>query len=315
MRRKPGGPGGGSYPRRYWCFSSPTMRVAAALQAADLAHRERGAAGQLGVAGEHGGAAWWPRAGRSRPENRCELRVVERRDDARPRRSARRGPASARSPRRPAAGSRCRRRRSGRPPRAGPRRGWPGRWRRCPARRAARWTPKGSISAIAVSITLRRSRVKATTPQYLWSKAASAASSSGSRAARICTRPCACSALFSSPVMLPLASRRSSSRAEAARPCEKCSIFCGRPSSKIRISSRRRSVTGRPRLSTAVAERMTRSVPLGEARQLGRGPASRSESDQEERGHGARERRPSTPHYRSCRHGPSSRRVTCITAV
>ena len=43
-----------------------------------------------------------------------------------------------------------------------------------------------------------------------------------------------------------------------SRPGEKCSSFWGRPSSMTRNSSRRRSVTGRPWLSRAVAERTTR---------------------------------------------------------
>ena len=49
-------------------------------------------------------------------------------------------------------------------------------------------------------------------------------------------------------------------RAGRPRPPWKWAIGCARPSSTMRNSSRRRSVTGRPLPSTAVAENTTRSL-------------------------------------------------------
>ena len=52
-------------------------------------------------------------------------------------------------------------------------------------------------------------------------------------------------------------------RALESREDEKCSSLWGRPSSKMRSSAGLRSWTGRPRESTAVAERVTSSARAG----------------------------------------------------
>ena len=119
--------------------------------------------------------------------------------------------------------------------------------------------PYGSISAMARRIS-SRSVVKRTTPQYLLSKAASAASSRGWSAPRICTAAMRVLVDLSAPFMLPLASKSSRMRARESVEEEKCSSFWGRPSSKMRSSPGLRSTTGRPWESTAVAERVTRAV-------------------------------------------------------
>src|SRR5258708_27469497 len=65
---------------------------------------------------------------------------------------------------------------------------------------------------------------------------------------------------FSSVFMLPLASTSRSTRAGRSRASEKWASLWGRPSSKILSSSARKSVTGRPLPSTAVAESTTSSA-------------------------------------------------------
>ena len=68
--------------------------------------------------------------------------------------------------------------------------------------------------------------------------------------------------------MLPLASTSSRMRAPPSRPGEKCTTFCGAPSSNTCTSLTVRSVTGRPLFETALAESNDHARVRLEARDL-----------------------------------------------